>query len=449
MACSTSMLRGYGHVPGAHAEGSSAPKVSHRIRDGVPARPPLCKERRRFGTANNCVGTLFPGLSVPFVVSLGSWLSNSRGELMKRKRSGNKQGRSCVKHVDPIDIACVDLFCGAGGLTRGLIDAGIRVVAGVDLDGACKHPYESNNDSTFHGLDVSSLKAADLNSWFGDARVRVLAGCAPCQPFSSYSQRYETIGTERWALLHQFARLVREVQPDIVTMENVPTVTKHSVFHDFVATLEQEGYTVKFDVIDCAEYGLPQRRRRAVLVASRFGKIELSKPTGSETRTVADALKRLPVLRHGSRSEVDPLHVASRLSDINYERIKVSKPGGTWRDWPKHLVAKCHAKKSGKTYPGVYGRMRWDEPAPTLTTQFFGFGNGRFGHPSQARGLSLREGAILQGFPEDYSFVPEGSPIHFKVLGRLIGNAVPVDLGRVIGQSIVEHVDRHVTAQAV
>jgi DNA (cytosine-5)-methyltransferase 1 len=107
------------------------------------------------------------------------------------------------------------------------------------------------------------------------------------------------------------------------------------------------------------------------------------------------------------------------------------------------LVAECHRKKTGKTYPGVYGRMRWDEPAPTLTTQFYGYGNGRFGHPSQARGLSLREGAILQGFPQNYAFVAEGEPIQFKVLGRLIGNAVPVDLGRVIGETIIEHVKRH------
>lgn len=362
------------------------------------------------------------------------------------KMGSANHSQTCARTpCDPVsDIACVDLFCGAGGLTRGLIDAGVRVVAGVDLDDACKHPYETNNGSTFHAIDVAALKASDLNSWFGDAQVRVLAGCAPCQPFSSYSQRYETIGTERWGLLHHFARLVREIDPDIVTMENVPTVTKHSVFDDFVATLKEQGYEVWFKVIDCAAYGLPQRRRRTVLLASRFGNIELKAPSKSKTRTVADALKGLPVLRHGSSNEGDPLHAASGLSHLNYERIKVSKPGGTWRDWPKHLVANCHKKETGKTYPGVYGRMKWNEPAPTLTTQFFGFGNGRFGHPSQARGLSLREGAILQGFPENYSFVPKGEAVQFKVLGRLIGNAVPVDLGRVIGESIIEHVKQHV-----
>lgn len=362
----------------------------------------------------------------------------------KRNREDNSLGDRADPHFPSVsDIACVDLFCGAGGLTRGLIDAGVRVVAGADLDSACKYPYESNNASTFHAVDVASLDASDLDSWFGDAQVRVLAGCAPCQPFSSYSQRYETVGTERWGLLHQFARLVREIKPEIVTMENVPTVIKHSVFGDFIATLNGQGYEVWFKVIDCASYGLPQRRRRTVLLASRLGHIELKASTNSTTRNVADVLKGLPVLRHGGSNEGDPLHTASRLSDLNYQRIKASKPGGTWRDWPKHLIAECHKKATGKTYSGVYGRMRWDKPAPTLTTQFFGFGNGRFGHPSQARGLSLREGAILQGFPENYAFVPQGEEIQLKALGRLIGNAVPVDLGRVIGESIIEHVKQH------
>lgn len=359
------------------------------------------------------------------------------------KRAGKGGAPTRTARVDrdlSRGIACVDLFCGAGGLTRGLIDAGIRVIAGVDLDEACKYPYETNNGGKFHALDVANLRSSDLAAWFGDAQVRVLAGCAPCQPFSTYSQRYETVGTERWSLLNHFARLIRELQPEIVTMENVPTVTKHSVFDDFVAALKEHGYEVWFKVIDCADYGLPQRRRRTVLLASKAGVIKLVDAPGVERRTVSDAIKNLPILRHGGRNEADLLHTAARLSDLNYERIQHSKPGGTWRDWPEHLVAKCHRKKSGRTYPGVYGRMRYEEPAPTLTTQFFGFGNGRFGHPTQARGLSLREGALLQGFPEEYKFLPDDGAIQFKTLGRLIGNAVPVDLGRAIGQSIIEHV---------
>lgn len=361
-----------------------------------------------------------------------------------RKKYKKKQAKQPER-----DVVCVDLFCGAGGLTRGLIDAGVKVVAGVDFEEMCQHPYEANHTGIkFHNADVADLDASNVKSWFGRAKVRVLAGCAPCQPFSSYALRYQKDerieDDDRWSLLNHFGRLVKELLPDIVTMENVPTVTKHSVFKNFKRTLQRHGYKVWVDVIDCAEYGLPQRRHRTVLLASLHGEIALRAPEDSETRTVGDVIKGLPILRHGGVAKKDPLHTASRLSDLNYRRIQHSKPGGTWRDWPSDLVAKCHKKESGKTYPGVYGRMKYDEPAPTLTTQFYGFGNGRFGHPTQRRGISLREGALLQGFPKDYSFIPNNQPVQFKVLGRMIGNAVPVDLGRVIGQSIIEHVKEHV-----
>ena len=121
--------------------------------------------------------------------------------------------------------------------------------------------------------------------------------------------------------------------------------------------------------------------------------------------------------------------------------MKASRPGGTWRDWPKSLVAECHRGETGKTYPAVYGRMEWDKPAPTMTTQCFGFGNGRFGHPEQNRAISLREAARLQGFPPSYKFVPPIKKVEFTPIGRLIGNAVPVDLGRAIARSILDHTD--------
>jgi DNA (cytosine-5)-methyltransferase 1 len=352
-----------------------------------------------------------------------------------------KNERSTAPPAD--DVACADLFCGAGGLTHGLISAGVPVIAGVDIDEACEHPYESNNPgASFHTRDVAKLEASEVESWFGTASIRVLAGCAPCQPFSTYTQRYETRGTQRWGLLNHFARLVKQLQPDIVTMENVPTVTKHDIFDDFVAALRRRGYEVWYGVADSADYGLPQRRRRTVLLASLGGPIRLREPDSSSPKTVRDVLAELPAIGHGESHDEDPLHVSSRLSALNFERIKASRPGGSWRDWPKRLIAECHLRDTGRSYPGVYGRMAWDQPAPTLTTQFYGFGSGRFGHPDQDRALSLREGAILQGFPKTYSFVPDGERIQFKVLGRLIGNAVPVELGRAVGESILDHIGR-------
>lgn len=341
------------------------------------------------------------------------------------------------------DTACIDLFCGAGGLTHGLISQGIKVVAGVDVDPACKHPFEFNNSAEFIREDVSNLTSQDLNALFGDAEVRILAGCAPCQPFSTYSQRYETIGSPRWGLLYQFSRLVKSSLPDLVAMENVPSVAKHAVFADFVEALQKMGYSVTQGVVDCSLYGLPQSRKRMVLLASRLGAIQLVAPPNHRIVTVREAIGGLPAISDGEADPTDPLHIASKLSNLNRERIRASRPGGTWRDWPKHLIAECHRRVSGRTYPGVYGRMVWDAPSPTLTTQFYGFGNGRFGHPDQHRAISLREGAILQGFPRSYSFVPKDGQVHFKALGRMIGNAVPVTLGEVIGKALVDHLSNH------
>nr|WP_221277127.1 DNA cytosine methyltransferase [Deinobacterium chartae] len=331
------------------------------------------------------------------------------------------------------------MFCGAGGLTHGLALEGVPVRAGIDIDPACHFPYEANNPGQFIRSDVSQLSADVLDGMYGDADVRILAGCAPCQPFSPYAQRYDTVGTERWGLLYHFARLVTAVKPDVITMENVPTVSRHAVFLDFVQALKDAKYQVWFDVVDCSSYGLPQRRRRLVLLASRHGNIGLIDPTHEQAMTVRDAIGHMEPLDAGKASARDPLHVAATLSERNLQRIRASRPGGSWKDWPESLVADCHRADTGKTYPSVYGRMRWDEPAPTLTTQYYAFGSGRFGHPERDRAISLREGAILQGFPQAYAFVPEGAPVHFKTLGRMIGNAVPVVIGQVIGRSIKQH----------
>ena len=355
-------------------------------------------------------------------------------------------------------LACVDLFCGAGGLTHGLISVGVPVVAGIDIDEACEYAYEENNEgAVFHVQDVADTTPEQLADYFGDADVRILAGCAPCQPFSTYAQRKredENNGEDappvdpRWSLMYEFARLVEDTLPEIVTMENVPTVTRHDVYSDFVAKLEELEYEVWEGPVDCTEYGLPQSRQRQVLLASRLGEIELIAPTHELPKTVEEAIGDLEEIAAGESSDRDRFHTSAGLSEINLERIQASTPGGTWRDWPEKLRAACHRKATGKTYPSVYGRMSPDEPAPTLTTQFFGFGNGRFGHPTQNRAISLREGAILQGFPESYEFLPEDETIYFKTLGRMIGNAVPVTLGEVIGRSIRRHLDRVTRSEA-
>jgi DNA (cytosine-5)-methyltransferase 1 len=226
-------------------------------------------------------------------------------------------------------------------------------------------------------------------------------------------------------------------------MENVPQLQRHSVFTEFVESLKKLGYHVSYSVVFCPDYGVPQHRQRLVLFASKFGPIGIIKPTRKKHPTVKTAIGRLPPLKAGEIDDDDPLHRCSSLSELNLRRIRTSKPGGTWRDWNSSLVAACHKKRKGRSYPGVYGRMEWDFPSPTITTQFFGFGNGRFGHPKQDRALSMREGAILQSFPRDYAFMKPGSEFSTKAIGQLIGNAVPVKLGRAVGKTIRQHINRY------
>lgn len=340
-------------------------------------------------------------------------------------------------------IVAVDMFCGVGGLTHGLTKAGINVRLGVDLDPACRFPMEQNNAAKFLEADVAKLCVSDILAAFGDAKVTLMAGCAPCQPFSSYSQpaRREKQHAD-WGLLTSFSSLVLSVRPTFVTMENVPPLRKQEIFEQFVTALKGAGYHVDFEVVDGRDIGLPQKRQRLVLVASILGPIKLPKISKPKV-TVRDMIAGLPPIAAGKADATDPLHVSASLSATNLKRIRHSKPGGTWRDWPKDLIAPCHTRDTGATYPSVYGRMEWDEPAPTMTTQCYGFGNGRFGHPEQDRAISLREAAILQSFPKDYAFVPPNKPTNFNTLGRLIGNAVPVLLGEYIGDVLVEHLKAH------
>lgn len=343
-------------------------------------------------------------------------------------------------------IEAVDLFCGVGGLTHGLERAGIHVVKGVDLDPACRHAFETNNGASFELADVTEMSACEVAAEFRRGSVSLLAGCAPCQPFSTYARSARRLARERsgshgermdeWTLLRRFGELIKQCQPALVTMENVPPLRDQSIFSEFLGFLS--GYHVVHSLIDGHEVGLPQTRKRLVLLASRLGPIEFPE-CRSSVRTVRETIQDLSPLSAGGADSEDPLHTASRLSARNLQRIRASRPGGTWRDWPEELRAMCHMRKTGSTYPSVYGRMKWDAPSPTVTTQCFGYGNGRFGHPEQDRAISLREAAMLQGFPRDYAFLPPGERPAFATLGRLIGNAVPVPLGEYIGRAFVEH----------
>jgi len=344
------------------------------------------------------------------------------------------------------DIAAIDLFCGIGGLTHGLIKEGLNVVAGIDIDDTCKYAFESNNNSKFISKSVTNVSSKEIDDLFGTAKIKILVGCAPCQPFSSYTFKDpEKKDNEKWKLLYEFERLIIESKPDIVSMENVSQLInfkKEPVFDDFIKTLKDEGYYVHYEIVNCTEYGVPQNRKRLVLLASRLGTIDLIPKTHSKDEfvTVIDAIGELPPINDGEFHPDDRLHFARKLSPKNKLRIKATPYGGSWNDWPEDLKLECHKKDSGKSYSSVYGRMKWEEPSPTMTTHCVGYGNGRFGHPEQDRGISLREASILQSFPKNYKFFDENEEFSTVMVARQIGNAVPVRLGEIIAKSIKKHI---------
>lgn len=334
----------------------------------------------------------------------------------------------------------VDLFCGVGGLTCGLEKAGLNVVAGYDLDATCEYAYNHNNNAKFINNDIKDVSGKEIKKILQGYDIKILAGCAPCQPFSRHQKdKYNRKKHKDWKLLYQFARLVDEVKPQIVSMENVPELVKEQVFMDFINILEELNYNITYKIVNAADYGIPQRRKRLLLLASSEKQIKLIEPTHKKAVTVREVIAGLSQVGAGEPNNTDKLHVASSLSKKNLERIRHSIPGGTWKNWPEELILNCHRKKSGQSYSSVYGRMSWDDVAPTITTQFIGYGTGRFGHPEQDRALTLREGAMLQTFPVDYSFVPEGEKVVLKNIARHIGNAVPPRLGEIVGLSIIEH----------
>lgn len=343
----------------------------------------------------------------------------------------------CVVKID-----AVDLFCGAGGLSYGLQKSGITIRGGIDFDPHCEVPYTKNlKKAKFLLEDINKTDSKKIGALYRKHSLKLLAGCAPCQPFSSLRNGTIKNKSDKWPLLNEFSRLITQVRPDFVTMENVPQLKKETIFHDFVTSLRTNGYHISHRVVDAADYGVPQRRRRLVLTASLHGPIRLLSPeeVGATKKTVQDAISHLPRIKAGETNNEDPLHKARALTPINLQRVKASRPGGTWQEWPEHLQLACHKKDSGSTFKSVYGRMLWNEPSGTITTQSTNIGTGRFGHPEQDRAISLREMAILQSFPDDYIFTNQDQEIEFTPISRLIGNAVPVDLAYAIGISIKHH----------
>lgn len=341
------------------------------------------------------------------------------------------------------EVKVIDLFCGIGGLTHGFVREGFDVVAGIDIDPACRFGYQANNPSKFIENDIMKVTPQEIRELYGkNAGLTILVGCAPCQPYSKLNLKEP--GKNEFRPLEKFISLIKEVKPAIVSMENVKDLVKYPIFKKFKQALEKEGYHVHHEIVDTSDYGVPQNRKRLVLLASRLGKISLIPKTHENRKvTVRDAIAGLEHIRDGEVSKNDPLHRTRQLSPLNKKRIMATPiDGGNSHSWNTQLTLECHKKETGKTYSAtVYGRMWWDKPAPTMTTQCIGLGNGRFGHPEQNRAISLREAALIQSFPKDYKFINPEEKIVVSEVAKFIGNAVPVMLGQVIAKSINRHLE--------
>ena len=341
------------------------------------------------------------------------------------------------------DVVLADFFSGCGGTSRGFADAGIAPALAVDWDLDAAATFRLNFPTTavverdIHDLEVDEIQAALPLS---GKQIRLFAGCAPCQPFAGHSHA-PTNRDGRSFLLLEFLRFVESLNPELIFVENVPGMQRLTASQGPLAEFVDEvskTHHVVCNTISSADYGVPQTRRRFVLLASRLGPIDMPPPThgpGAERphTTVRDWIGDLPPIAAGQEDSDVSGHRAMRLSSLNLARIRATPEGGDRRNWPAHLWPDCH-RGGFDGHTDVYGRLSWNKAAPTLTTKCISYSNGRFGHPDQDRALSVREAARLQTFPTEFRFF--GS---LASQARQIGNAVPVALARRFGHHLMEH----------
>jgi len=341
-----------------------------------------------------------------------------------------------------------DFFSGCGGTSEGFQQAGLIPTFALDFDEDAARTYRENfPNATFSLSDIEKFDKIDLDKLISRSDRTLFCGCAPCQPFTSQNTTKPDSKLDfRRSLLSKFGDLVIKYLPDYVFVENVPGIQRvvgNSTLSRFKTSLETSGYHVTVDIVESQKYGVPQRRRRLVLLASKYTEIDLPDPTHGPAldktySTVRNCIGHLPPIEAGEIHPVVPNHRAAKLSPLNLKRIKATPPGGSRADWPEKLHLACHKRNGYSGHTDVYGRMKWDGTATGLTTRCISLSNGRYGHPEQHRAISVREAASLQTFPEDFEFF--GS---LNSQARQIGNAVPVLLAEKFGRHILDHFERY------
>lgn len=342
-----------------------------------------------------------------------------------------------------MSFTCIDSFCGAGGLGLGLQRAGFDILLSFDIDPKCIDTIKKNKKYFNHPAET-----ADIADMLGGALLRkcnlkrgelfLLAGGPPCQGFSI--QRRGDDVDARNDLVLKYGQLINELFPRYFVMENVTGLAGKrgkTILQQLIEDVESIGYTVHVNLLDAQDYGVPQRRKRYIVVGERndMGVHYEYPPSTNKRRTVRDVIGKLPLPpEDGTDHPHISLHRRDRLSKLNLQRIQAIKEGQGRDDLPEALRADCHKVDSSVIgFRSVYGRMAWDDVAPTITARFDSFTRGQFGHPVQDRSISLREGALLQTFPMDFSFT--GNKVD---IARQIGNAVPPLMAEAIGKSILD-----------
>lgn len=333
----------------------------------------------------------------------------------------------------------MDLFSGIGGLSTGLKRAGFDVVAAVELDQDAVAGYKLNYPRTkVFAEDIRDVDLKEIRARLKGRKLQLLAGCPPCQGFSSLRRlnKKQNVRDPRNSLVLEFLRYVKELKPETIMMENVPGLINYYHFKSMVRELKKLGYNPKAEVVNVKDYGVPQRRRRLVLVGSKLGPIDVSKPIKPKA-TVRSAIGKLESVS----STEDQVHkiVAGHTQRIQEMIEMIPEDGGGRNDLPKDYLLECH-KKENVGFDDIYGRLRWDDWSTTITGGCLNPSKGRFLHPSENRCITAREAALLQTFPLRYKFPVD---MNKGKLALLIGNALPPKFSFIQSQNIREHIETY------